>query len=292
MEFLINVLKFGIAWFAGVIPSVSISVIGCCLFCGLPILRDLTPHKDCILVGKAKWAHLKTIFLHCAIIALESYAVVTFAPKIMCDGFFLSIAFFAIISCRKWGRSEPNLSDFCAFIQKYVVPGREQEAAQAVLAVLADAERNRAESKLKKFARGTAATLLLWILCKGTLFAANVWLGLPELPAFVASLLFLVAGWFITGSVVRWKSPGCMIVNLYLFVSMESIVMAIVAWVVMQNMEFYTGGFYCDPYGVPYSQYPIVYGGIILKGAIYIAVCYILARATKKRAPGQQESQN
>lgn len=292
MEFFLNVLKFGVSWFAGTLLSTSITIIGCCLFCGLPILKELNPHADCINVGKARGMYLTSIFLHSAIIALASFAVVSFAPKIMCYGFFFSLAFTVIIGCRKWGRNYANISDFIATIQKYFVPGKEQMAKEAVISVLDGSKKATGESKLKIFARGTIATVLMWFLCKGTLLIANTCLGLPEVPAFVASLLFLTVGWFITGSVVRWKSPGCMIVNLYLFVSMEAIVMVIVAWIVMQNMEFYTGSFYCDPYGVPYSQYPIVYGGIILKGAIYIAACYILARGTKKRAPNRKESED
>lgn len=136
MAFLFNVLKFIAAWLVGILFSVSITMIGCCVFCALPILKDLKPYSGCIDVKRARRSYIRSIILHAVILACASWAVSTFAPTIMKYGFFLSFAFTALAGCGRWGRNEQNVSEVVNKLQKYVLPGKDDEVFQALVKVL------------------------------------------------------------------------------------------------------------------------------------------------------------
>ena len=136
MAFLFNVLKFIAAWLVGILFSVSITMIGCCVFCALPILKDLKPYSGCIDVKRARRSYIRSIILHAVILACASWAVSTFAPTIMKYGFFLSFAFTALAGCGRWGRNEQNVSEVINNLQKYVFPGKNDEAFHALVKVL------------------------------------------------------------------------------------------------------------------------------------------------------------
>ena len=136
MDFLFNALKFTAAWLVGNLFSVSITMIGCCVFCALPILKDLEPYSDCIDVGKARRPYIRSIILHAIILVCASWAVSTFAPMIMKYGFFFSFASTALIGCGKWGKNDQNVSEVIDKLQRYVLPGKDDEAFQALTKVL------------------------------------------------------------------------------------------------------------------------------------------------------------
>lgn len=137
MEFLFDMLKFGGAWFVGnLLFSTSVTIIGCCLFCAFPLLRDLKPYSDYIDVRRAKRLYRGSVLLHLFILAAASWAVVTFTPAMMQYGFFFSLIFTILIGMGKWGRNEANIDDFINIIQKYIVPGKDDEAFRALTKVL------------------------------------------------------------------------------------------------------------------------------------------------------------
>lgn len=78
MEFLFDMLKFGGAWFVGnLLFSTSVTIIGCCLFCAFPLLRDLKPYSDYIDVRRAKRLYRGSVLLHLFILAAASWAAVS-----------------------------------------------------------------------------------------------------------------------------------------------------------------------------------------------------------------------
>lgn len=135
MEYLIDMGAFAIAWVVGNLFSASITTIGCCLFCGLPIAQKLKPYSDCIYVKSVKSVYIGSILRHAAILAAASWAVVTYAPPMMRYGFFFSYAFTVLIGYRAWGRNEQNISDCAALIEKHFVRGKEEEANAALFKV-------------------------------------------------------------------------------------------------------------------------------------------------------------
>lgn len=285
MEFLFDALKFGVAWFVGNLFAASITMIGCCLFCGLPILKDLKPYSDCIFIRKAREMYLRSISLHVVIIAAASWAVIRFAPEIMQYGFFFSFVFTVIIGFRQWGKNDSNVADFMSTIRKYYAPGKETEAEEAVAAVLNGSVEPVADSGIKSFARGTLATIMIWGICRFLCSFINVYYSLSGIPYVLIMLAFLLAGWYITGSAAKWKSPKCLRVNLYIFVAIEAVGLVQVVTQLMTNLAMNTGRYSVDMNGIAYSDYPLVYGGTILAQAFYIWLCCILAGETKNRAP-------
>lgn len=135
MEYLIYMGEFAIAWFVGNLFSTSITTIGCCLFCGLPIAQKLKPYSDCIDVKYVKSTYICSILLHTAVIAAASWAVVTYAPSMIQYGFFFSYAFTVLIGYRAWGRNEQNISECTALIEKHFIRGKEEEANAALFKV-------------------------------------------------------------------------------------------------------------------------------------------------------------
>lgn len=135
MEYLIYMGEFAIAWFVGNLFSASITTIGCCLFCGLPIAQKLKPYSDCIDVKYVKSTYICSILLHTAVIAAASWAVVTYAPSMIQYGFFFSYAFTVLIGYRAWGRNEQNISECTALIEKHFIRGKEEEANAALFKV-------------------------------------------------------------------------------------------------------------------------------------------------------------
>ena len=285
MEFLFDALKFGAAWFVGNLFATSITMIGCCLFCGLPILKGLKPYSDCIFVRKAREMYLRSISLHVVIIAAASWAVIRFAPEIMQYGFFFSFVFTVIIGFRQWGKNDSNVADFMANIRKYYAPGKEAEAEEAVTAVLSGSAEPTADSGMKSFFRGTLTTILIWGICRFLFSFVNAYFSLATVPYLLSMFAFLLAGWYITGTAVKWNSPKCLRANLYIFVAIEAIGLIQVVTQLMTNLYMNTGRYSVDMNGIAYSDYPLVYGGTILAQALYIWLCCILAGETKNRAP-------
>ena len=139
MDVLFNMLKFGGGWFVGnLLFSTSVTTIGCCLFCAFPILKELKPYSDYIEVRRAKRLYRNSILLHTFFLAIASWAVITFLPSMIQYGFFFSLAFTTFIGMRSWGRNTANIDDFIKVIQKYVVPGKDDEAFRAMVKVLYD----------------------------------------------------------------------------------------------------------------------------------------------------------
>lgn len=136
MEYLIYMGEFAIAWFVGNLFSASITTIGCCLFCGLPIAQKLKPYSNCIDVKYVKSTYICSILLHTAVIAAASWAVVTYAPSMIQYGFFFSYAFTVLIGYRAWGRNEQNISECAALIEKHFIRGKEEEANAALFKVV------------------------------------------------------------------------------------------------------------------------------------------------------------
>lgn len=136
MDFLFNALKFAAAWLVGNLFSISITMIGCCVFCALPILKDLEPYSDCIDVEKARRPYIRSIILHAIVLTCASWAVSTFAPTIMKYGFFFSFAFTTLIGCGKWGKNDQNVSEVIDKLRRYVLPGKDEEAFQSLTKVL------------------------------------------------------------------------------------------------------------------------------------------------------------
>lgn len=132
MEFLFNMLKFGVAWFVGNFFATSITMIGCCLFCAFPLLRKLKPYSDYINISRLKGIYRGSVLLHAAILALASWAVITFAPQIIQYGFFFSLAFTVLIGIGKWGQNETNVNEFLQMLNKHIIPGKEDEALRAL----------------------------------------------------------------------------------------------------------------------------------------------------------------
>lgn len=136
MDFVFDVLQFAIAWFIGSFLSMPITQIGICLFCAFPLLQKLKPYSNCIDVSRCKRFYQMAVVIQLVILGLAICAVLAFAPEMMCYGFFCSLVFTTITGMGRWGCNATNVGEFIQTVQKFVVPGKEDEAFFALTQVM------------------------------------------------------------------------------------------------------------------------------------------------------------
>lgn len=139
--------------------------------------------------------------------------------------------------------------------------------------------------KFKNIMSCILITALMYIVSRCVpIFILGIFPG-KLLIYYASMLLFLLAGWYIAGSISKWKHPKCLRTNLYIFVAIEAIGLIQVVTQLMTNLAMNTGRYSVDMNGIAYSDYPLVYGGTILAQALYIWLCCVLAGEAKNRAP-------
>lgn len=134
-------------------------------------------------------------------------------------------------------------------------------------------------TKTKKYTMCALITAVIWILSRflpnfiSSGFPGNIVLQL------VLSLLLLVGGWAVSCMVSKGQFASCINTNLLVFGCLEAFGILRVIFYIFQNWS-YTGQYSSDIYGIPYSEYPTYFGGLILYEILYVFLCYYLSKKT------------
>lgn len=132
-------------------------------------------------------------------------------------------------------------------------------------------------TKTKKYTMCALITAVFWILSRflpsfiSSGFPGNISLQL------VLSLLLLFGGWSVSCMISKGQFTSCINMNLLVFGCFEAFSILQIAFYIFQNWS-YTGQYTSDIYGIPYSEYPTYFGGLILFEFLYIFLCYYLSK--------------
>ena len=123
-------------------------------------------------------------------------------------------------------------------------------------------------------------TVVIWLIARfvpgliGTL--------VPDAPylLIVSFILMLLLGWFVARKIAKNGHCRCIKSNLYIFTAIEVIGLFSAVTYLLHGLKEMNGYYHTDIYGVHYSEYPIIYGKVIVFQLIYIALCLFLAKKT------------
>lgn len=135
--------------------------------------------------------------------------------------------------------------------------------------------------KIKSFLGGIGITFIIWTIARflpaiiGALYPNSV---IFKLISFLA---FLPLGWLASKKIAKGKYPRCIRVNLYIFAVLEISGLFTSVTYLIQSLSLSTGRYSTDAYGVPYSDYAMLYGMMLIFGIVYIVLCFKLANKTQ-----------
>ena len=126
-------------------------------------------------------------------------------------------------------------------------------------------------------------TALMYIVSRCVpIFILDIFPG--KLLIYCASmLLFLLAGWYIAGSISKWKHPKCIKANLILYCVIEGVSLIRIVPDLLFYFSCYSGGSYVDINGIAYSDYLLLYGGAAIVELLYLWLCWVLNGETRNR---------
>lgn len=129
-------------------------------------------------------------------------------------------------------------------------------------------------------------TLLLFLT---RFFPAVLNILFPDIAVLTLFLYLglLYIGWLIAENISKGKHPKCIKAILYIFAILEVSGVIDAVSKLFIEMPTYSDQFYYDIYGVAYSEYPVIYGTVLLFGVAYIVLCLTLAKKTKSVAPSK-----
>ena len=122
-------------------------------------------------------------------------------------------------------------------------------------------------------------TLVIWTISRfvpgmvGALFPNGVVMSITALTA-------LPVGWIAADRISKGRFSRCVCANLYIFAVIEAFGILESLTYVLQNWSF-TGRYTSDVNGIAYSDYFVIFGGMILFEIVYVVLCVALAKSTK-----------
>jgi hypothetical protein len=138
MDWLWNFLWFAGFWIGGsFVIYVFGSQVGCCLGCTLPMIKRLAPYgKGLFFLNDYKAFAYRVIAINLAIIAAVTTLVFWLAPEPATWGYVIGLVVGFVFSVGSMGITEENVDDFVRVLQKFVVPGKDDEAFDALMTAL------------------------------------------------------------------------------------------------------------------------------------------------------------
>lgn len=136
---------------------------------------------------------------------------------------------------------------------------------------------------MKKFASVMKAiwiTVVIWMI---SLFVPGfISAFAPNDPDILDAVLIIMLplAWAVARKIAKNKHSTCIKSNFCIFATIKGIEMIFTAAQLVYGIRQIGGRYYSDIYGVPYSDYPNVYGKVIIYQAIYIALCLFLIKKT------------
>lgn len=133
MDWLWNIILCIIGVIIGLLAvSWPTSQIGCALFCGFPLLRRLRGYEYCFNLAGIKRLYVKTIVINSVILALVVWAMFSFAPLWMLAGGIAGYVWVFLVTFKQFGINKNSLMDFLSVLLRAVLPGKDEDALQAV----------------------------------------------------------------------------------------------------------------------------------------------------------------
>lgn len=232
MDFLKDCALVVIGWLGGALFSTSLSIVGCCIFSGFPLLK-LTSQLGgdaAFNVHRIKHNYVFATVFHSVLFTCVCFLVYKFVPYMMKFGFLLNVAFAIISGIKAWGINEANLSDFHRTLRKNVIPGMEEMAEWYIQKVVAQkAVAPKTTGWGMQFLRGLFATILLWFIGRVFPSMANAYIyevcnlnSAVFLSAIVAIGSIFLAYW-TADTLTLHKSINCIRVNLIIILVIEAL---------------------------------------------------------------------
>lgn len=135
-------------------------------------------------------------------------------------------------------------------------------------------------NKIKSIFGCIGVTILIWTIAR---FAPGVVAAIfPDSAAarLISFVVFLPLGWAAAKGVSKGKHTRCIRANLYIFAFLEFSGMFTAITYLLQSLSLSTGRYRTDAYGVPYSDYFMIYGMVLIFEIIYVVLCFVLAKKT------------
>ena len=141
--------------------------------------------------------------------------------------------------------------------------------------------------KVKNFFGCVWTIFLVWTLCR---YVPSIYRAVKPGNAFLIVTVFLLMlplGWWLTCKFTSNRHPTCIWTSLAIFAFCEALGIFEIVTMLIRELTFYTGRYTFDPYGIAYSDYPLIYGGTLVVEIIYIFLCMYLIRKTEVSAPNK-----
>lgn len=132
MGFWENAGLFVLALAIGWVASMAMTQLGCILFSTVPILKMLKPYDYLYNMKKLRMVYVVSSVINGLVLTGSVGLIVAFSPTIMQIGFFLPLGLTLIFGFGSWGLNENNIVDVMKMAMKFVKPGMESLALDAL----------------------------------------------------------------------------------------------------------------------------------------------------------------
>lgn len=140
-----------------------------------------------------------------------------------------------------------------------------------------------AVDKIKRGVTNVLIAVLLWVVARiipdfiCAFYQQNTVVSYI-IVSYIIYIFALIIGWLSASAISKKRFSKCIRVNLYLFASLEGIGFLGIILNLFKELRFYTGRYNFDASGIAYTDYPAIYGSIIIAILFYIGLCIFLAK--------------
>lgn len=135
-------------------------------------------------------------------------------------------------------------------------------------------------TKTKKRLGCIGITLVIWAIARFVPAALCEMISGNQIIRIISFLVMLAPAWALACYLSKGQFNSCIRINLYVLAGLEGLGLAYNICFIAMNLALSTGRYNTDIYGIPYSDYPIIYGSAILFGIAYLSLCFMLAKKT------------
>lgn len=133
-------------------------------------------------------------------------------------------------------------------------------------------------------------TVVIWSVARLIPSVIYAFSGNSIFARAIFMLLFLPAGWYLSCKISKGRFSNCIKANLYIFCVIEGSGLLNLLPVIME-LSMSTGQYSVDSYGIPYTDYPSIYGPSFLFVVVYLALgIYLTKKTTKADKYSQKEN--
>lgn len=135
--------------------------------------------------------------------------------------------------------------------------------------------------KIANFFSCVWITIVMWAICRFASSLIRILFPNSLILQFVIPFLMLFLGWLAANSISKGRHPNCIKFNLVVFIILEIPGLNEVM-IMLHDLSLSTGRFTTDPYGIPYSEYPIRIFVLIAYLCAYVGLCLFLNKKSTR----------